>query len=618
MLPPQGSAALGAERPRYRRRGETMSVDAAKEPSPGRESAGPIALESPRVRAKPLGQRSQDGGVCRDLLRHSPAVLYTCRATGDFAATFVSENVETQLGLRASRFTSDPSFWSSRIHPRERDTVLAGLSALFEHDRHVHEYRFLDGHGDYRWMRDELRLLRSAAGEPLEISGYWIDVTSRRELEIKLAEANAILEARLERRTQSLDATSSALEESRARYQWLFESSNAFLCLLDASGIVIESNLRTRRELGLEDAELAERPLWEILGTHTLDAARGIRRRLVRGETIEMELNLRSASGETRCHEVILSMISAGRVRQIQLIGRDVTARRESRRQLEEMRAQLQQAQKMEAIGQLAGGVAHDFNNILTAILNCAFSAREELSEDEPIRSELDEIAEAAERGAALTKQLLAFSRKQVLEAMPIDPNAVLQGMGRMLTRLVGASVRFHFELSEGLLRVLVDPGKLEQVLMNLVTNARDAMPQGGRISIRTFGVEVGPGESLAAELREGRYVGIQIQDTGNGMDAAMMARIFEPFFTTKDEGKGTGLGLSTVFGIVKQSGGHVEVASRVGEGTSFTLYLPATTDSARVYQSTRPLAPELLGEGTILVVDDDDAVRRSIERTLR
>jgi signal transduction histidine kinase/CheY-like chemotaxis protein len=291
---------------------------------------------------------------------------------------------------------------------------------------------------------------------------------------------------------------------------------------------------------------------------------------------------------------------------------------RTSYRDLQETQAHLAQAQKMEAIGQLAGGVAHDFNNLLTVISGRSHLALAQLPAEHALRRHIDLIRTTADRAAALTRQLLAFSRKQVLEPKVLDLNAVVAGLAPMLPRLVGENLEFTALAAPGLGRVKADPSQLEQVILNLAVNARDAMPQGGRLTIETGNVELDDAYARRHQgATPGRFVMLAVSDTGHGMDAATQARIFEPFFTTKEPGKGTGLGLATVFGIVKQSGGSIWVYSEPGHGTTFKVYLPRVDDATDHPAPAAEGSPLARASETILLVEDDDEVRALACETL-
>src|SRR5437773_6131039 len=287
---------------------------------------------------------------------------------------------------------------------------------------------------------------------------------------------------------------------------------------------------------------------------------------------------------------------------------------------LKRLEDQLRQAQKMEAVGRLAGGVAHDFNNLLTAILGSVELLLRELAPASPLRQDATEIKKAGERAAALTRQLLAYSRRQVLNPEVLDLNRVVADMDRMLRRLIGEDVDLVTRPAPDLDTVRADRGQIEQVLVNLVLNARDAMPQGGKLTIETANVELGPGYVEAHEgARAGAYALLAVSDTGSGMDAETAAHLFEPFFTTKEVGKGTGLGLATVYGIVKQSEGYITAYSEPGDGTTFKIYLlrAAAPGAAPPAPPAPPGKATARGSETILVVEDEEAVRSLSRRAL-
>jgi signal transduction histidine kinase/CheY-like chemotaxis protein len=298
---------------------------------------------------------------------------------------------------------------------------------------------------------------------------------------------------------------------------------------------------------------------------------------------------------------------------------RDITERKRAEEEKAVLHAQLIQSQKMESVGRLAGGVAHDFNNVLTVILGFAEFGIDDLREGDPLRENLEEIRSASERAAAITRQLLAFSRKQVLQPIALDLNAVATGLEKMLRRLLGEDIELAQVLGPDLGIVTADRVQIEQVIVNLAINARDAMPQGGKLTIETANVELDEEYAvLHASVKPGPYVLLAVSDTGHGMDEATMTRIFEPFFTTKEVGKGTGLGLSTVYGIVKQSGGNIWVYSEPGKGTTFKIYLPC--DRSAVAAGSAPAARKIpiRGGETILIVEDEEALRGLAERSLK
>jgi len=291
--------------------------------------------------------------------------------------------------------------------------------------------------------------------------------------------------------------------------------------------------------------------------------------------------------------------------------------RHQVQRQLKRTEQQLLNAQKMEAMGRLAGGVAHDFNNLLTAILGTADLLLEDLVPSDPQHVDIQEIRKAAMRAADLTRQLLAFSRRQMLEPEVLDLNALVADMDKMVRRLIGEDVEFTTALSPDLGRVRADPSQLEQVILNLVVNARDAMPEGGKLTIETVNAELDESARGREPVRPGPYVLLAVSDTGIGMTEETKARLFEPFFTTKGEGKGTGLGLATVYGIIKQSGSHIWVYSEPEHGATFKVYFPRVEEPATPRERGPREPVRLRGTETILVVEDDESVRRTTCRIL-
>ncbi len=373
-----------------------------------------------------------------------------------------------------------------------------------------------------------------------------------------------------------------------------------------ASGYVAECNDAMARMYGLNRAEdLIGKRLSELLIVDDPVTREFMETFLRSGYRItDWESHERDAQGRTKIfRNTMVGIVDKGCLVRTWGIQRDVTVRMH----LEE---QLRNAQQLEAIGRLAGGVAHDFNNILSIIMGHGELLLAAVGTDERARNGLEQIGRAADRAASLTQQLLAFSRKQVLQPKVLDLNEAVADVQKMLSRVIGEDIELVASLHPSLASVKVDPGQVEQVLMNLAVNARDAMPHGGKLTMETSNVEAGAELASALDLPLGRYAVLKVTDSGDGMDAATLSHIFEPFFTTKPMGKGTGLGLATVYGIVKQSGGSIQVESEVGIGTTFRIYLPATEGVTRQRQA--PLGQEMVAGGTetILIAEDEPDLR--------
>jgi two-component system cell cycle sensor histidine kinase/response regulator CckA len=367
------------------------------------------------------------------------------------------------------------------------------------------------------------------------------------------------------------------------------------------------------RSLGYSREELLSMAVHEIDPDFPPDFWPEFWARCQREPVIRIEAKHRRKNGRDFPVEITINHLSFGGRESNLTFARDIT----ERKQLE---AQFRQAQKMEAVGTLAGGIAHDFNNILTVILgHCELLLRQQQNND-AFREEITEIQTAGARAATLTRQLLAFSRKQLLEPVVLDLNEVVTGLEKMLRRLIPEDIRITASLEPGPTRIKADRGQLEQIVMNLIVNARDAMAGGGQITIETKRVEL---DAAYAEehgyVVPGPHVMLAVSDTGSGMDSETKSRIFEPFFTTKEQGLGTGLGLSTVYGIVKQSGGSIEVYSELGRGTVFKIYFPEFGDSVSEARqvSAREPARSLYGSETVLLVEDDTGLRSLARRTL-
>jgi PAS domain S-box-containing protein len=409
-------------------------------------------------------------------------------------------------------------------------------------------------------------------------------------------------------------STLALLRESEERFRTMFESAPTATMLHTIDGKIIAANRSAEALLGYSEDELRGTPTDALRHESHREEGRRLFGELVRGErdTYRHESHFVTKDASTVVTELAVALVrdADGKPEYVIGMAEDVS----ERRILEE---QLRQSQKLDAVGRLAGGVAHDFNNMLTAISGYTAFALEHAEDGSTLRSDLDEIRKATDRATLLTRQLLAFSRKQVLETELIDLNEIITEMEAMLRPLIGADVVLTTALDPALGPIVADPGQLNQVVMNLVVNAADAMPTGGSLSIETANAEVGAGSE--GTIDAGSYVTLSVRDEGEGIDEETLRQIFEPFFTTKDSGKGTGLGLATVYGIVKQSGGYLEVESEVGVGSLFRIYLPLADASSRPAQPEAPAPPavERVDPATVLVVEDEEVVRSLVVQVL-
>jgi PAS domain S-box-containing protein len=411
-----------------------------------------------------------------------------------------------------------------------------------------------------------------------------------------------------------------ALKASEEQYRQVIEQINEVLFSLDQNGILTFMSSVVRTVAGYEPEDLIGHPFTDFIYPDDLpDLVKEFKKRM-KGKKEPIEYRIRAKSGESMwVRSSSRALFEGGEFKGIRGVLTDVTEQRNAKEAARKLEEQLRQSQKLEAIGTLASGVAHDFNNLLTIILGNADLMLMDLREDHPYYRPLEETKKAANRAASLTRQLLAFSRKQVIEPKILDLNEIIHNTHKMLARLIGEHIRLETNLAPDLWPVEADPGQMEQVIMNLAVNARDAMPEGGHLTLRTQnrdmdefffkekGVAGGPGS----------YAVLRVTDTGTGMSTEIMERIFEPFFTTKGMGKGTGLGLSTVYGIVKQNRGFIFVQSEPGAGTTFEILLPRV--EGRKSDDAREISPQAkpLGSETILVVEDNKDVRAIALATL-
>jgi two-component system cell cycle sensor histidine kinase/response regulator CckA len=432
--------------------------------------------------------------------------------------------------------------------------------------------------------------VRDARGEVRGVVAVLVDMTEQRRTEEEL------------RRSQEL-------------HRKVLDNSTDIISLLDLEGQVVFTSGAVEEVLGRKPEDVVGEPFAGMVHPDDLEQCGELIARALAGEQVEpFTVRVKHVDGSWRMVEGVPAAIVGddGKPELLLAVARDVT----ERRQLEE---ELRQSQRIEAVGRLAGGIAHDFNNLLTAIVGYGELAIAKLGDREHVaRADVEEMNRAAERAAALTHQLLAFSRRQVLKPTVLDLNASVQELNTMLSRLLGEHVELRTVLDPQVGRVKVDAGQLGQVVVNLALNGRDAMPKGGRLTIETFNAELDD-EWATRHVggRGGSYVAIAVSDTGMGMDAATRERIFEPFFTTKGPGEGTGLGLATVYGIVKQSGGYLSVYSEEGRGTTFKIYLPRVDEHVTPVRRAAEDTAELRGVETILLVEDEQVVRSLVQEML-
>jgi two-component system cell cycle sensor histidine kinase/response regulator CckA len=407
-------------------------------------------------------------------------------------------------------------------------------------------------------------------------------------------------------------ATEEALRQSEQRFRALVENSEDSIQLATARGTLMYVSPSTERLYDRPAAEIVGRNVFELVHADDRERLTEQWQRCLDHPGVAIRGEFRLPRSDRFVEAVRVNHLDDPGLKAVVTICREVTERRR-------LETRVHQTQRLEAIGRLAGGIAHDFNNILSAIHGFGSIVHGELAERDPLRSDVQEILKAVERAANLTRQLLAFGRRQVLQPKVIDVASYVRDLERMIRRIVGEDIEIVVRVEEGAVTAKADPGQLEQVLINLVVNARDAMPTGGRITIEAANVVIGSDSRESAELALGSYVILSVSDTGIGMSKKVQDHIFEPFFTTKESGQGSGLGLSTVFGIVKQSGGHIFVDSDPGHGSVFKIYFPASRERPTRVVTSSNLAPiKLSGAETILLVEDENAVRSFVARALR
>jgi PAS domain S-box-containing protein len=500
----------------------------------------------------------------------------------------------------------DGAGWSALFHPddQERAWSLWRHSLATGAPYHI-EYRLRHHSGQYRWVLGRAQPVRDPGGRIVRWYGSCTDVHDMVAAREVVARSRAELEVLVQART-----------EERNR---LWRMTNMLVAVIGLDSTLREVNPAWPAVLGWSEAELVGRSHIDFMHPEDVALSRNWPGSQVKGEpAAEVRNRYRTKDGDYRT--IAWSITTEDGV--FHAIGRDVTGEAQQAAALEIAEEALRQAQKMEAVGQLTGGIAHDFNNMLAVVIgSLELLSRRIDQSDARARRYVASAAEGARRAAVLTQRLLAFSRQQPLKPAVVDANALVSGMSELIRGSIGGEIRLETVLASGLWRIHADPNQLESVLLNLAVNARDAMPQGGRLTIETQNAHLDARYAYDHPgLACGQYVMIAVSDTGAGMPASVSARAFEPFFTTKPVGKGTGLGLSQVYGFVKQSGGHVKISSELGEGTSVKVYLPRLVASEPAGEAAAPAAALAGGEGheLILVVEDEAAVRQFSVEALR
>jgi len=493
------------------------------------------------------------------------------------------------------RFFTGPkgrAAWPELVHPDDFDEVEKAWGvSLSTGDLLDREYRIKTPAGDFRWFRTRAFSQKDADGKIQRWFGVMEDIH-----EHKLAQT--------------------ALKDSEERFRRIYEESPLGIVLLRADNThIVEINPAAARSLGLEPHEAVGRTFPEILQPADSAAAAALQAGPIDRQWTTMERNFVAKSGKSISARIRISLLPHvdGQPDMILGVSEDITGQRQAE-------AALAQAQKMEAVGQLTGGIAHDFNNLLSVVIGNLDMLRSMKGADDDVQDLGGEAMSAALRGADLVRRLLAFARKQPLQPTKFDVNEAVTSILKLLGRILGEDIEISTMLGMNIWPVIADQAQLETALANLATNARDAMPGGGALTIATANRHLdGDYTAQHPELNPGDYVMIEVTDSGIGMPPEILAQIFEPFFTTKERGKGSGLGLSMLFGYVKQSGGHVNVYSEPGKGTTFRLYLPRATEGAEAAPSVVPTSDMAFGRGeTILVVEDSAALRRIVVRQLK
>lgn len=572
-------------------------------------------------------------------LETSPSITYALKnMDGRLEPDWVSPNIERLLGYPMEEILQ-PGWWLQNMHSEDREDAVRRMQSLQENGVLTHRYRFHKSSGEVIWIRDQLQVTdRDNDDRILEAVGSWIDISERIKGEVALKESerkhrifNEISSIFLtgndeDMYDQVLSLIQTVLESQLGMFGYLDESGNLICAALSPAAIPSSVNelkgvhfpkekwSQIWGEVMLERKTVFYNKAYPVPDDH-VPIHRYLGVPILYQDTLIGLILVANKSTDYLAGDARMADAIVGRLAPI-LNARLERDREQAAR--EKIQAQFNQAQKLESIGRLAGGVAHDFNNMLSIILGYGNTLLEDLHLSDPLRDDVKEIVEAGKRSSALTRQLLAFSRKQTFQPEVIDINGIVRGMEKMLQRLLGEDILLELRLADNLARTKVDPSQLEQVVLNLAVNARDAMVSGGGLVVETSEVELDTVyTTLHPDVEPGPYILLSMADSGSGMEEEVLEQIFEPFFTTKERDKGTGLGLSTVYGIVKQSGGHIGVYSELGIGTTFKVYLPKTgAQSEENPQKPEKTNPRGAGQH-LLVVEDEAGLRKLMANVL-
>lgn len=530
------------------------------------------------------------------LLGNLPGMVYRCKNDPQWTMEFASKGCVDLTGyapedLVGNRMTS----YNDLIHPSFRQEVYDDWQrTLARRGPYEGEYKIVTRSGEEKWVWERGEGIFDDAGNVIALEGFIADITARKQAEFE-----------------------------RERLSSVVEQSAETVVITDVDARIIYVNPAFTKSTGytLEEAR-GKNPRVLKSGRHSADFYRQLWKTLLSGQAWKGEFINRRKDGTlyTELASIIPLRDASGQVVNYVAVKHDITEERKVQEEKDALQAQLHHSQKMDSMGRLAGGVAHDFNNMLQAILGYAEIALMQVPSDQSLHTDLEEIQRAARRAADLTRQLQVFARKKPMAPQVVDINHAIEGMCSMLKRLIGEHIQLTWTPGADAGRVTMDPGQLDQVVVNLAINARDAMDRSGSIWIETSAIHLSKSEaSQLDEMPEGTYIKLTVRDNGSGIAPNVLENIFEPFFTTKPSGKGTGLGLATVYGIIKQNRGGIHVDTELGKGTTFTLYLPQVEEEVTERRPSAPAAvqPQILYAGTVLLVDDEPGVLQATRRIL-